>query len=212
MVNYLCFKTANEVIVMKRVNYVEKLIGKFLIVAVVCGAFSPPMAHADGEWIGASGGDWENPDNWRDGVVAASGAAYITNAIAANPDILVNGLYALDLILLYPPEGRSFNIDATYPAGSLDQYSFAPSGDSFSATVAANGTSVEWNVPITGNIPIAINWGGPFILRCPWTDAGTITRQGGILQFDHRFTMATQDGTVSSNLVASRTIYLLLRQ
>lgn len=208
MVNYLCFKTANEVIVMKRVNYVEKLIGKFLIVAVVCGAFSPPMAHADGEWIGASGGDWENPDNWRDGVVAASGAAYITNAIAANPNILVNGLYALDSILLYPPAGRVFNIDATYPAGSLDQYSFTPTGDAFSATVAANGSRVEWNVPITGNKPIEIYWGGGFFLRCPWTGTGAITRQGGTLEVDHRFTMATQDGTVSSNLIASRTLNL----
>lgn len=190
-------------------------IGQFLVscragiaCALVLTCVSPLALLADGEWIAGSGGNWETPANWLDDLVAASGTAYFTNAIAVNPEIRINNSYALDAILLYPPAGRTFNIDATYPVGSSDQYSFTPSGDVFSAGVAANGSRVEWNVPIAGNKPIKIYWGGGFFLRCPWIGTGTITRQSGTLEVDHRFTIATQDGTVSSNLLASRAMNL----
>ena len=179
-----------------------------VFLATVLG-IAPLAAVADGDWIGPGGGNWEDVANWRDGIVAESGIANFTNAIAANPNLYVNNSHAIDEIKFYPPEGRAFSIDATYPANSLDAYSFTPSGDAFTVYVAANGSTVEWNVPVAGDKPININWGGTFLLRCPWTGTGAITKQGGTLEIDHRFALAQQDGSVSSNLVASRTVNLV---
>lgn len=175
--------------------------------ALALAYVSPLALLADGDWIGSTGGNWEDVNNWRDGEIAASGTAYLTNNLAANPNFLVNSNYALDAVEFYPVNNRSMNIDATYPENSLEQYAFSPAGDAFTIYVRG-GNAVEWNVPVGGNKPVNINWDGDFLLRCPWTGTGDINRKAGLFAIDHRFALATQDGTVSSNLVAARTVNL----
>ncbi len=189
-------RTANPVWRMALIGFLANVLGVI-----------PLASAADGDWIGLGGGNWEDETNWRDGIIAASGIAYLTNDLSANPAFLINDNYALDALEFYPVKNRSMTIDATYPANSLDQYAFSPLGDSFTAYVAFN-CGTEWNVPISGNKPINVNWGGSFLLRCPWNGTGTISRTGGTFEIDHRFALATQDGMVSSNMVASRTINL----